>query len=139
MFVKLKKGETPICEYIEEIKEILKTQNTMINEQEIIKIYEIERGNVAATAHEAKVSWQVVYRVLITNGIIPPGKAEAVAELAEKGYTRGEIAKQLGITEKTLKTYLPYDRHSYVVGEKTKNAEKIRRCRERKRRKNENK
>lgn len=111
----------------------------MIDEREIIKIYEIERGNVNATAREAKVSWQVIYRVLITNGIIPPGKAEAVAELAEKGYSRAEIAKELRITEKSLKTFLPYDRHSYVVGDKTWNAEKIRKCRERKKEKNENK
>lgn len=107
----------------------------MINEKEIIETYEKERGSVAATAREAKVSWQVVYRVLISNGIIPPGKAEAAAELAGKGYSRAEIAKELGITEKSLKTYLPYDRHSYVVGEKTKNAVKIHRCRERKKEK----
>ena len=110
----------------------------MISEKEIIETYEKERGGVAATARETRVSWQVVYRVLIANGIIPPGKAEAVAELAEKGYSRAEIAKELGIKEKSLKTFLPYDRHSYVVGDKTWNAEKIRRCRERKKEKNEN-
>lgn len=110
----------------------------MINEREIIKIYETERGNVNTTAREAKVSWQVVCRVLITNGIIPPGKAEAVAELAEKGYSRAEIAKELGVKEKSLKTFLPYDRHSYVVGDKTWNAVKIRKCRKRKKEKDEN-
>lgn len=110
----------------------------MISEQKILEIYEAENGGVAATARRAGINYQVVCRILITNGVIPPGKAEAVAELAEKGYSRAEIAKELGIKEKSLKTFLPYDRHSYVVGEKTENAKKIRRRRERKR-KNENK
>jgi transposase-like protein len=109
----------------------------MIREQKILEIYE-EENSVAATARRAGTNYQVVNRVLITNGIIPPGNAEIVAKLTERGYTRAEIAKELGIAEKSLKTYLPYDRHSYVVGEKTKNAEKIRHCRERKKEKNEN-
>lgn len=106
----------------------------MTDEKEILKTYENERGSVAATARETKVSWQVVYRVLITNGIIPLGKAEVVAELTAKGYSRAQIARELGITEKTLKTYMPYERHSYVVGEKTRNAIKVRKCREKKKR-----
>ena len=105
--------------------------------KKILEIYE-EENSVAATARRAGTNYQVVNRVLITNGIIPPGNAEIVAKLTERGYTRAEIAKELGIAEKSLKTYLPYDRHSYVVGEKTKNAEKIRHCRERKKEKNEN-
>lgn len=109
----------------------------MIKEQKILEIYE-EENSVAATARRAGTNYQVVNRVLITNGVIPPGNAEIVAKLTERGYTRAEIAKELGIAEKSLKTYLPYDQHSYVVGEKTKNAEKIRRCRERKKEKNEN-
>lgn len=109
----------------------------MTREQKILEIYE-EENSVAATARRAGTNYQVVNRVLITNGIIPPGNAEIVAKLTERGYTRAEIAKELGIAEKSLKTYLPYDRHSYVVGEKTKNAEKIRHCRERKKEKNEN-
>lgn len=104
----------------------------MITEQKILDAYEQENGSISATARRVGVSHGVVYRVLITNGIIPPGKAEIVAKLTEQGYTRAEIAKELGITEKTLKTFLPYDRHSYVVGEKTKNTEEIRKCRERK-------
>ena len=104
----------------------------MITEQRILAAYEQESGSISATARRVGVSHGVVYRVLITNGIIPPGKAEIVAKLTEQGYTRAEIAKELGITEKTLKTFLPYDRHSYVVGDKTWNAVKIRRCRERK-------
>lgn len=110
----------------------------MISEQKILEIYEAENGSVAATARRAGINYQVVCRILITNGIIPPGKAEAVAELAEKGYSQAEIAKELGIKEKSLKTFLLYDRHSYVVGEKTWNAEKIRKCRERKKEKDEN-
>lgn len=109
----------------------------MIREQKILEIYE-EENSVAATARRAGTNYQVVNRVLITNGIIPPGNAEIIAKLTERGYTRAEIAKELGIAEKSLKTYLPYDRHSYVVGEKTKNAEKIRHCRERKKEKDEN-
>lgn len=109
----------------------------MIKEQKILEIYE-EENSVAATARRAGTNYQVVNRVLITNGVIPPGKAEEVAKQLEDRYTRAEIAERLKITEKSLKTYLPYDRHSYVVGEKTKNAEKIRRCRERKKDKNEN-
>lgn len=109
----------------------------MIKEQKILEIYE-EENSVAATARRAGTNYQVVNRVLITNGIIPPGNAEIVAKLTEQGYTRAEIAKELGITEKSLKTFLPYDRHSYVAGEKTWNAEKIRKCRERKKEKDEN-
>lgn len=104
----------------------------MITKQKILDAYEQENGSISATARRMKVSYGVVYRVLITNGVIPPGKAEIVAKLTEQGYTRAEIAKELKITEKSLKTFLPYDRHSYVVGDKTWNAVKIRRCRERK-------
>lgn len=110
----------------------------MISEQKILEIYEAENGSVAATARRAGINYQVVCRVLITNGIIPLGKAEEIAKLFDEGYTRAEIAEKLKITEKSLKRYLPYDRHSYVVGEKTKNAMRIRQYRERKKEKNEN-
>lgn len=111
----------------------------MISENEIIEAYKMDDGGVKATAKRMGVGYQVVNRVLITNGIIPPGNAEIVAKLTAQGYTRAEIAKELGIAEKSLKTFLPYERHSYAVGEKTWNAEKIRKCRERKKEKNENK
>lgn len=110
----------------------------MISENEIIEVYKMEDGSIKATAERTGVGYQVVNRVLITNGIIPQGNAEIVAKLTAQGYTRAEIAKELGIAEKSLKTYLPYDRHSYAISEKTWNAKKIRKCRERKKEKNEN-
>lgn len=92
--------------------------------------------SIKATAREAGCSWMRVVKILSSNGVVINDTHEKILSLAESGKDAAEIASQLSLSEKTVKAYLPAVRPVY--GEDlTKNAKKIRKCRERKREKGE--
>lgn len=65
----------------------------MISEQKILEIYEAENGSVAATARRAGINYQVVCRILITNGIIPPGKPKKWRSLPKKAIAEQKLRR----------------------------------------------
>lgn len=101
---------------------------------DIVSAFE-KTGSIKASARETGIGYQIVRRVLITEGILPSERAALVDHLSNSGKTEKEIAANLGISEKAVRNFMPYKRKSYIVGEKTKNALKIKKA-EKKRRKN---
>jgi transposase len=84
-----------------------------------------------ATAKACGVSVKTVYKVLCSAGVYPSEQAERVNRLAET-MSIDEIANRLNITPKTVRSYLPYTRGTYLTDNKSINAQRIAACRERK-------
>ena len=84
-------------------------------------------------AVQADVCYTVIRRVLITEGVplrdCP--KADAIHAMLDRGMTIQEIAEKLKINRKTVESYTPYSKGSYSIGEKSINAQRIRKSRER--------
>lgn len=88
-------------------------------------------GSLNATAKSCGVSVKTVYKVLCSAGVYPSEQAERVNRLA-KTLSVEEIANRLNITPKTVNSYLPYTRGTYLTDDKTINAQRIAACRARK-------
>lgn len=102
-----------------------------MDRQEIIARY--ARGDsLKSIAADANVCYTVIRRVLITEGVplrdCP--QADAIHAMLAKGMGHHDIAAALGITSKTVDSYTPYKKCSYSVGEKSINAQRIKKCRE---------
>lgn len=96
----------------------------------IIATYEALRS-ITATAKSVGASNKTVLKTLCTAGIYPTEQAELVNRLAAE-LTVDEIANRLSISPKTVQSYLPYTKGSYLTDKKSTNAQRIAACRERK-------
>lgn len=103
----------------------------MSTEQEIISIYKAT-GSIKATSKISEVRGQVIRRVLITNGLYTSPMIDKIAELQESGYSLAEIAEYLHKTKSWIICNTPYTKGSYVLTPKSKNAVKIQKSREKK-------
>ena len=90
-----------------------------------------ETQSIRQTSKETKCSWQRVVKILASNGIVVNETHEMILRLHEEGKTPGEIAKQVGYSEKVIRAYLPKKRPYYGVNI-SENAKKIKQCRENK-------
>lgn len=99
---------------------------------EIVATYR-STGSIRETARKHDISTQTVRRILITNGI-PLGEGTLATRIIAMLETMPpeEVAAKLGCAVKTIKAYTPYSRGSYAVGEKSINAERIAKSRQRK-------
>ena len=73
---------------------------------------------------------ETIRRILIDAGIAPSKRVGEAMRMYENGMTVQQVAKELGISEKKAATLKPYTRGSYSIGEKSVNALRIRKCRE---------
>ena len=85
--------------------------------------------SIKATAQNTGCSWNRVVKVLSSNGILINNTHRRILELHEEGFPTKEIAKKLGMNEKTIKSYLPRQRPYYGV-DMSENAKRIKKCRE---------
>ena len=92
---------------------------------------------MSETARILDVSPQTVKRILISNGIFPPKRAQQIANLNNLGMTVSDIAEFLKISEDTVRSNLPYTKGGYATGQKSKNAKKIAQCRNNKKAKSQ--
>ena len=99
-----------------------------MTQQQILESYEITK-NMSETARILDVSPQTVKRILISNGIFPPKRAQQIANLNNLGMNVSEIAEFLKISEDTVRSHLPYTKGGYATGQKSKNAVRVARCR----------
>lgn len=99
-----------------------------MNQKEILENYELT-NSVKASAKALKLSHQTIKRILISNGIYPTERAREVTRLRMMGLAVPDIAQYLGISEKTVRLYMPYAKGSYAVGPKSQNAKIVARCR----------
>lgn len=95
--------------------------------------------SVKATSIETGYSWNRIVKTLSSNGYV---LSETHAEILDKyknGMCTEKIASGMGLNEKTVQAYIPRTRPIYNE-EQSKNALRIKKCRERKKdRKNDGK
>ena len=82
--------------------------------------------------HGIELSTAKIRKILITGGLWTTERSREVAELYERCRSVGRVAEELGISPGLVTTYLPYQRTVYDLEEKSGNARRIDRWRERK-------
>lgn len=80
-----------------------------------------------------KLSTAKIRKILITGGCWTTERSREVAELYEKYGSVAKVAKELGLSETLVKTYLPYGKVVYDLEEKSGNARRVERWREKRR------
>lgn len=98
----------------------------------ILRLYDQGIG-IERTAKQLQISNSKVKKVLCNAGIAPTERAEQIQGMFRDGLSISEIAESLSIRESTVRNYLPYSRGPKNADYPTKNALRIRECRERKR------
>lgn len=104
-------------------------ENITIVEEILITFKEAQ--SIKATAKKVGCSNHRVKKLLSSNGIIINDTHQLILKYKEEGKTPKETAQIMGISEKTVMTYLPAVRPLYLINP-SDNAKKIKRCRERK-------
>ena len=97
----------------------------------MISAYKIT-GSIRAAAQAANVTNQKARKILISAGLYKTKTIDYCIKRWEEGASGKEIAEELGIGEKAVKSMLPYSKGEYNLEAPTKNAAAIRRHRERK-------
>lgn len=77
-----------------------------------------------------KLSTAKIRKILITGGRWTTERSREVADLYEKYGSVARVAKELGLSETLVKTYLPYSKVVYDLEDKTGNAKRVERWRE---------
>jgi hypothetical protein len=100
---------------------------------DIVATY-LSTGSIRATSRKHAVCTQTVRRILITNGVFLGDDLKATHIVSLLGIMPPEeVANKLGCSIKTIKSYMPYSKGSYAITPQSANAERIARCRQRKR------
>lgn len=84
-------------------------------------------------ALELDLSVSKVIKLLITGGVYDPDICRDINRLYNSGKTVTEIQKKLHVSDATVQAYLPYKKGVYNAKECSRNAERIREYRRRKR------
>lgn len=92
-----------------------------------------KRKSIRATAQELGISEGVVRKVLIGYGVISTPRTRRIMELSATGMPEKDIAELLGISLSCVNANTPYTKGTYLTPTKSRNAEAIKLCRERKR------
>lgn len=91
----------------------------------VLRLYEQELSQVEI-ARRLNISNKKVLKILVTAGAVETEESR----LYNQGLTAAEIAQQLGKTEKNVNNRIPYEKGIYNAEYPSKNALKIRKCRE---------
>lgn len=91
------------------------------------------RKSVRATAKELAVSHHTIIKCLVSNGIYPTKACADVHRLLAAGWSDDDICNALGVSHKMYHVYMPYSKGGYCTGARSVNAERIEKCRKRKR------
>ena len=97
----------------------------------VIIAYKIT-GSIRAAAQAANVTNQKARKILISAGLYKTKTIDYCIKRREEGASGKEIAEELGLGEKAVKSMLPYSKGEYNLETPSKNAAAIRRHRERK-------
>ena len=77
-----------------------------------------------------KLSTSKIRKILITGGCWTTERSREVGKLFEKYKSVSRVAKELGLSETLVKTYLPYNKVVYDLEDKSGNARRVERWRE---------
>ena len=81
--------------------------------------------------HGIELSTAKIRKILITGGLWSTERSREVAELFEQYGSVKRVAEELGLSPGLVITYLPYQKTVYDLEEKSGNAKRIDRWRER--------
>lgn len=104
--------------------------------EDVVAEYQ-KRNSIKETARRLDVSHGVVRKCLITHGLLETPLTQEIAGLIKAGATQKEITELLGISSSWVNINTPYERGIMITPSQTVNAERIRKCRERKKNKEE--
>ena len=85
------------------------------------------------TAHHFRIDFQTVRRILITFGNYKDEKSLLIRSMLDKGMTVQDISNTLDVSSSAVFSYMPYQKGMYKMDDASRNAQNIRRHRERKR------
>ena len=102
-----------------------------MTEKDILREYNI-RKSIKATAKSLEISEGVVRKVLITYRVLKSPLIDRIAELRAVGMPEKDIADLLNVSSACVSSNSAYERGTYLNPSKTSNAERIRKCRARK-------
>lgn len=88
--------------------------------------------SIKETARRLDVNHGVVRKCLITHGLLETPLTQEIAGLIKAGATQKEITEQLGISSSWVNINTPYERGIMITPSQTVNAQRIRKCREKK-------
>ena len=97
--------------------------------EDVIAAYE-KYESIKETARRIRVSESVVRKCLVSHGIINTPLTRKIAELQSQGLAQAEIAKAIGVSRAYVNANTPYVRGMMIVLSQTVNAQRIRKCRE---------
>lgn len=99
--------------------------------EDIVQAYNTE-GSIKKVAALFRISEQKVREVLIDAGEYESDISVQVKDLYEQGFSVDDIADKLNISRSAVSSYLPYTKGAYMGEGPSKNALRIRRCRNKK-------
>ena len=99
--------------------------------EQVIKYYN-QCESISETGRHFCVSEQKIRRILISAGVYETAQTQEVASLYNSGYTPKEIGAQLRLSNSAVFANLPYSKGQYLSDAPSKNAIRIRECRNRK-------
>ena len=88
------------------------------------------RPTINETAEKFGVTPAKIRKILVTGGYYNTEMYRQVMALREQGMDAEEIAKKLGKKKGTVQSYLPYEKVIYMLEERSVNAERVRRFKE---------
>lgn len=83
------------------------------------------------TAVEFEITPAKVKKILITGDYYDTEQYRLIKELVERGMSVRDIATEIGKSEVTIRSYLPYERVIYNLEERSVNADRLVRFKER--------
>ena len=84
-----------------------------------------EKQEIKATALVLELPPHKVKKLLITHGDIHYAETDQIIEMQQRGMSISEIAKRMGMSTKTVNTYLPYSKVVYKLDDISQNAERV--------------
>lgn len=78
------------------------------------------------------LNYQKIVKILVTEGVYTSKVYDRIKYLRECGKSEAEISDQMGLTLKAMNMYIPYKKGVYNLKSASKNAEKIRKSRAKK-------
>ena len=104
---------------------------TKVSDTELREMFENEADYMITYLAEVfSVSTATIKKQLISRGIIKNSLSEDIKRLLDDGLTQKEVAKKLGIATATVTKYAPYKRPCYLNKEKSENAARLRKWRD---------
>mgnify|MGYP000957846843 CR=1 FL=1 len=79
----------------------------------VLELY-AEFGKIKPTARAAGISEQTVRKLLITAGVYTCELSVKVQGLLAQGMNIAEVASTLGKSENTVRSYMPYEKGTYL-------------------------